>query len=126
MSQVTNMQEAEIQKLKLENDGLRAELDRMEKEFVTIPKLRKESRVPGWIWNALKLSNKLMGCKDEKAMMLYIKDAEQVADGELGRGEIVGMGAESDLIEDEQEISEKQKSKIRQAFKIIEGGKKDG
>ena len=124
MLKVKNILEAENEKLKLENDGLRAEMARYRKRFILIPKLQKESRVAGWIWSSLNLTKKLMDCDTEEEMMEHIKDAETVSFGEEQSGEVVGMGDESDVADyDEQELSERQKTRIRKSFKIVKGGK---
>lgn len=125
MSEIKNIKEAENEKLKLENDLLKARLARMEKRFILIPKLRKESRVAGYIWTSLSLTKKLMDCDTEAEMQEHIRDAETVTFGEEQSGEVEGMGAESDVADYvEKEITEEEKTKIKDSFKIIEGGKK--
>jgi hypothetical protein len=121
MAKIKDIHEVEIQRLKLENDGLRAKISQMEREYILIPKLRKESRIPGWIWNKLNLTKKLMSCKDEQEMVLYVKDAEQVSDAKLQRGEVLGMGEE--FHRDDKPTTESLKEKIKEKLTLVKGGK---
>lgn len=118
MSKVKNILAAENENLKLRIEELEGQLYEFRHRDL-IEALRREYRFPPWLWCSQRLTEKLWDLEKEEQMREILDDIRTVWHREIRKGEVRGMGEESDVHGETETTREQIKKKLR----LVPGGR---